>query len=176
MASPFWSRRGEPPPERKRTIVGAVWRYIWPRLTGLVLVLLIATFAAIVVFPYMVVTVPSGHVGVLWKRFWGGTVLDPKQLKGEGIHIILPWDRLFIYDLRIRSINTSYNAISSDGVNLTATVNIRFRLRRKYLPELHQVIGPSYVQLLGPEVASRMREIISQYTAEQVYSTKRLEI
>jgi len=78
--------------------------------------------------------------------------------------------------LRIQSKSEIYNAISSDGVNLIATMNIRFRLRREFIPQLHQVIGPDYVSLLGPEVASRMREVISQYTAEQVYSTARQKI
>jgi regulator of protease activity HflC (stomatin/prohibitin superfamily) len=32
------------------------------------------------------------------------------------------------------------------------------------------------MKLLGPEVASRMREVISQYTAEQVYSTDREKV
>src|SRR4030088_898202 len=36
------------------------------------------------------VTVPSGYVGVLWKRFGGGTVLDPRRLKDEGMRITLP--------------------------------------------------------------------------------------
>jgi hypothetical protein len=34
-----------------------------------------------------VITVPSGHVGVLWKRFGGGTVLDPRLLKNDWTQI-----------------------------------------------------------------------------------------
>ena len=30
--------------------------------------------------------------------------------------------------------------------------------------------------LVGPEIGNRMREIIAEYTAEEVYSTKRQEI
>jgi len=129
-----------------------------------------------VLYPHVVVTVPSGEVGVLWKRFGGGTVLDPRQLKDEGIHFLLPWNELFLYDLRIQSLTETYNAISSDGVSLTATINIRFRLKRDAIPTLHQVIGPNYIKLLGPEIASQMREVIAQFTAEQVYSTARQEI
>jgi hypothetical protein len=44
----------------------------------------------------MVVTVPSGEVGVLWKRFGGGTVLDPRRLKNEGFNLILPWNQVFL--------------------------------------------------------------------------------
>jgi len=129
-----------------------------------------------VLYPHVVVTVPSGEVGVLWKRFGGGTVLDPRQLRDEGIHFLLPWNELFLYDLRIQSLTETYNAISSDGVSLTATINIRFRLKRDAIPTLHQVIGPNYIKLLGPEIASQMREVIAQFTAEQVYSTARQEI
>jgi hypothetical protein len=47
---------------------------------------------AVVLYPHMVVTVPSGEIGVLWKRFGGGTVLDPRKLKG--FNLILPWNRV----------------------------------------------------------------------------------
>jgi regulator of protease activity HflC (stomatin/prohibitin superfamily) len=61
-------------------------------------------------------------------------------------------------------------------VGLDATINIRYRLKRDFVPQVHQVIGPDYMKLLGPEVASRMRQVIAQYTAEQVYSTDREEV
>ena len=173
MVSFPWSRRNSSttPPRRS-----ALWRFLRPRLGRTVLYSLIAIFAAIVLWPYMVVTVPSGQVGVLWKRFGGGTVLDPRRLRNEGLHVILPWDRIFLYNLRIQSVTETYQAISSDGIGLTATVNIRFRLRREIIPELHQSIGPGYTALLGPEVASRLREVIAQYTAEQAYSSDRQKI
>jgi regulator of protease activity HflC (stomatin/prohibitin superfamily) len=124
-----------------------------------------------------VITVPSGQVGVLWKRFGGGTVLDPRLLKNEGFNLILPWNLVFLYDLRLQSFTESYNAISSDGVSLTATVNVRFRLQRDAVPVLHQAIGPNYKQVLvQPGIGSLTREVIAQYNAEQVYSTARQEI
>jgi regulator of protease activity HflC (stomatin/prohibitin superfamily) len=151
-------------------------RFIWRHVVNLTLFVLIAIFVVVVLGPHMVVNVPSGSVGVLWKRFGGGTMLDPRYLKDEGFNLILPWDRVFLYNLRIQSKSETYNAISSDGVNLTATVNIRFRLRRELIAHLHQAIGPDYLSLLGPEVASRMREVVAQYTAEQVYSAERQKI
>ncbi|HEY3032047.1 MAG TPA: SPFH domain-containing protein, partial [Bradyrhizobium sp.] len=124
-----------------------------------------------------VVTVPSGEVGVLWKRFGGGTVLDPRRLKNEGFNLILPWNQVFLYDLRLQSFTESYNAISSDGVSLTAAVNVRFRLQRDAVPVLHQAIGPNYEKVLvQPGIGSLTREVMAQYTAEQVYSTARQEI
>ena len=79
--------------------------------------------------------------------------------------------------MRLQSITETYNAISSDGVSLIATMNIRFRLQRAAAPVLHQAMGPNYLQLLvRPGIGSLTREVISQYNAEQVYSTARQEI
>jgi regulator of protease activity HflC (stomatin/prohibitin superfamily) len=161
-----------PPPTRSK------WRrFIDRNLPSAVIYLMVATLVAIVLFPHVAVTVPSGHVGVLWKRFGGGTVLNPRQLEDEGLRLIWPWDELFIYDLRLQSITETYNAISSDGVNLTAAVNARFRLQRDAIGVLHKFIGPNYLQVIAqPGLGSVTREVIAQYTAEQVYSTARQEI
>src|SRR5579871_2951150 len=86
-------------------------RFVERRMLNVVLGLMVATLIAAVLYPYVVITVPSGHVGVLWKRLGGfgiycwclvprGTVLDERELREEGLHIIWPWDILYIYDLR----------------------------------------------------------------------------
>src|SRR5712671_4372443 len=152
-------------------------RFVESHLPSVVIYLMVATLVAIVLYPHMVITVPSGYVGVLWKRFGGGTVLDPRRLKNEGFNLILPWNEVFQYDLRLQSFTESYNAISSDGVSLTAAVNVRYRLQRNAVPVLHQAIGPNYEKVLvQPGIGSLTREVIAEYTAEQVYSTARQEI
>jgi len=173
MKAYSWSLEERPPPSTTRD---KWWRFVERRLPGVVMFLMVATLVVVVLAPHVVVTVPSGQVGVLWKRFAHGTVRDPRQLRGEGLHLLLPWDKLFLYDLRIQSITDTYNAISKDGVTLNATLNIRFRLQRNSVPILHQAIGPDYTKLLAPQIASQMRGVIAEYTAEQVYSSARQEI
>src|SRR4051794_15703146 len=166
-----WATEEPPPPKPSK------WRWFaesyMPRV---VICLMVATLVGFLFYPRVVKTVPSGHVGVLWKRFHNGTVLDPRELRDEGLHLILPWDELFLYNLRVKSINESYSAISKDGVSMTAFINIRYRLKRDTIPTLHQVMGPNYLGLIIPEIASQMREIISQYNVEDVYSTARNQI
>ena len=165
---------GMPPP---RTTRSKWWRFVDGYLPSVVIYLMLVTLVAVVLFPYAAVTVPSGHAGVLWKRFGGGTVLDPRQIREEGLHLIWPWNELFLYDLRLQSVTETYNAISSDGVSLSSTMNIRFRLQRAAAPVIHQALGPNYPQLLvRPGIGSLTREVMAQYTAEQVYSTARQEI
>src|SRR3954447_3177332 len=172
MKAYLWSVDGNPPPTRSR------WRRFVDRyLPSLVIYLMVVTLIGVVLFPHVAITVPSGHVGVLWKRFGGGTVLDPRQLKDEGLHLVWPWNEVFIFDLRLQSITDTYNAISSDGVSLNATLIIRFRLQRDAVPVIHQSIGRDNLQLLAkPGIGSLTREVMAQYTAEQVYSTARQEI
>ena len=165
---------GMPPPTTTRS---KWWRFVDRYLPSIVIYLMLVTLVAVVLFPYAAVTVPSGHAGVLWKRFGGGTVLDPRQIRDEGLHLIWPWNELFLYDLRLQSVTETYNAISSDGVSLSSTMNIRFRLQRAAAPVIHQALGPNYPQLLvRPGIGSLTREVMAQYTDEQVYSTARQEI
>jgi hypothetical protein len=128
----------EEPPAPKRG-----WRsFVWRHLPAVTTSLLLALLMIVVLWPNVVITVPSGRVGVLWKRFNGfdiycwcfvgrGTLLDPRELREEGLHIIAPWDRLFIYDLRLQSSSQTINAISKDGVNVTAQMNIRYQLAHR---------------------------------------------
>ena len=132
----------------------------------------------------MVITVPSGQVGVLWKRFNGidiycwcwvgrGTVLDPRELREEGLHVIWPWDKLFLYDLRLQSATQTYNAISKDGVSVTAQISVRYQLLHNSVAVLHKFIGPDYLtSVIDPEIGSQARQVISQYTAQEVYTSR----
>ena len=101
----------EPPPRKKR----GWWRYVGRHLSGIAIVLMIVLLIATVLFPYVVITVPSGQVGVLWKRFIrfrhstaGALPAEARcsirgELREEGLHIIWPWDKLFLYNLRLQS-------------------------------------------------------------------------
>ncbi len=160
------------------------WRFIGRHLPSFSVVLLVAMLGATVLFPYVVITVPSGMVGVLWKRFNGydlycwcfvgrGTILDPRELRDEGLHIIWPWDKLYIYNLRLQSTTQTYDAISKDGVNVTVQVSIRYQLLHNSIGVLHKFIGPNYLDsVVGPEIGSQTRQVISQYTAQEVYTSR----
>ncbi len=171
--TPVLDGRPLPPPNRPNKW----WHFIERRLPIIVIYLMVVSLVGAILAPHMFVTVPSGHVGLMWKRFRGGTLLDPRQLKDEGLRVLLPWDKMFLYDLRLQTTTDTYNAITRDGVSINATVSVRFRLKHDSVPQLHQAIGPDYVaRLVRPEIGSRMREVIAEYTAEEVYSTKRQEI
>jgi len=169
-----------PPPRRRR----GWWRHVARHLPGVSVILMTALLIVVVLWPYVVITVPSGKVGVLWKRFNGidiycwcwvgrGTVLDPRELREEGLHIVWPWDKLYLYDLRLQSNTQTYNAISKDGVSVGAQISVRYQLLHNSVAVLHKFIGPDYLNsVIAPEIGSQARQVISQYTAEQVYTSR----
>jgi regulator of protease activity HflC (stomatin/prohibitin superfamily) len=139
---------------------------------------------ATLLFPYAVITVHSGDVGVLWKRFNGydlycwcfvgrGTALNPREIREEGLHLVWPWDKLFIYSLRLQSTTKTFNAITKDGVNVAIQINIRFQLLHDSVGVLHKFIGPNYLaSVVAPEIGSQARQVISHYTAQEVYRSR----
>lgn len=173
---------GVPPIEEKRG-----WgRSFMRRLPSIAFPLLVMFLAFTILWRFVVITVPSGHVGVLWKRFntfdlycWcfagRGTMLNPQQLRGEGFHLIWPWDKLYIYNLRLQSNEATYNAISREGVIVTAQINTRFQLLNNSIAVLHKFIGPNYIDtVISPEVGSQARQVIAQYSAQQVYTSREI--
>ena len=158
-------------PGRLRRIL---WQFFDRYLTSLSLVGMIGLLVLILLYPFIAFTVPSGHAAVLWKRFGGGTVLDPQLVLGEGFHLIFPWDKAFLYDLRLQSRNETFKVITKDGIGVSVSTTVRFSVPRKAVPALHQEIGPDYVRVvLVPEIGNKLREVIANYTAEQLYSTDR---
>jgi regulator of protease activity HflC (stomatin/prohibitin superfamily) len=80
---------------------------------------------------------------------------------------------LFLYDLRLQSSTQTYNAISKDGVSVTAQISVRYQLLHNSVAVLHKFIGPGFLDsVLSPEIGSQARQVISQYTAEEVYTSR----
>lgn len=125
--------------------------------------------------PSIVVFIPAGHGGVLWKRFHQGTQMAPAL--PEGVHVIFPWDKIEIYDLRLQEDTRSYSAIANDGLNVSIEITVRYRPYAEMLAALHKNVGPRYLEvLLVPEVGSVSREIVSRFKADELYAHRRLRV
>ena len=143
---------------------------------GGVFCLLILLFLVMLLWRQIVITIPAGHAGVLWWRFLGGTDVGGPPSE-EGTHFIWPWDKFFIYDARLQEQNAVFDVVTVDGLNIGITASIRWRVIEKNLGRLHKTIGPEYVgRLLFPEVGSVLRETISKYRAEDLYSHDRRSV
>lgn len=129
---------------------------------------------AVILAPRMIYTIPPGHAGVVWKRF-GGTVLD--HTLGEGLKVILPWDRIYIYDLRLQLVDQEFQALSADGLTVSIDIAYRYWLVRDKVPLLHKTVGPDYEKIiLTAAIGARARDVLGRNTPEEIYSFRRVAI
>ena len=117
-------------------------------------------------------TLDPGEKGILFKRFSGG--LDKEKIYGEGFHMILPWNTMYIYDTRIKESFESLEVLSKNGLSIKVDLSYRFNPIQEKIGMLHSKIGKEFHEsIIKPEIRSSTREVIGKYLPEELYSTKR---
>ena len=131
----------------------------------------IVLFAIVYLAPSTVIFVGAGKAGVLYETFGRGTRTD--VIYPEGAHVIWPWDRMTIYDVRINETTTRLTIMSANGLDIGITLSIRFYPRTSSLGLLHQQAGPAYVaKIVVPEIQSIVRNLCANFEPEQIYRTQ----
>jgi len=120
------------------------------------------------------VNIGYGEAGVVWKRFGGGTVTD-KHALSEGFHIIAPWNKVYIYDIKQQEeFESGMRVLSSNGLEISLDVSVLYQPKIDELGILHKTKGENYLNIvIVPEIRAVARSVIGRYTPEQLYSTKR---
>ena len=119
-------------------------------------------------------TVQSGHRGIVFKSFAGGT---SRELLGEGMHVLPAWNDVIPYDTRVHEMKETLAVLSSNGLPIKVDASVRYRPNAAELFELQTQIGPDYDQkLVAPVVRSEARKVFGRFQPEEIYSTKREEI
>jgi regulator of protease activity HflC (stomatin/prohibitin superfamily) len=136
---------------------------------------LVFTFLVVYLAKNIFIFVDPGQAGVLFHRLTYGTELD--RIYGEGMHIIAPWNQMYIYNMRVQARTQTVQALSSNGLMIDVTVSMRYYPEYKQLPLLHQKVGPDYeTKIVEPEVITGVREVIGKYRPEDLYTLKTSDI
>jgi prohibitin 1 len=148
------------------------WKRRWFFLKyGTPTVILLCLFAAFVFFfrHRMLVTVGSGEVGVIFYRLCCGTSDTVAQ---EGLHIIAPWDRAYIYSIRTQTLVLPMTVLSQNGLEVHLDAQIRFHPFPDTIPYLHRRLGPDYVKTaMIPLLTEAIQRKIGQFQPEDIYSS-----
>ncbi|MCK0157874.1 prohibitin family protein [Cellulophaga sp. F20128] len=143
------------------------------KLPKIALPVIFVAVLVIVLISKSAVTIDSGKAGVLYKTFSDGVVTDEPPM-GEGFHIVAPWNRVFIYEVRQQEVMEKMSALSSNGLDIKLEASAWFQPVRSELGKLHQEKGEDYIQrVLLPTIRSAARSVVGRYTPEQLYSSKR---
>ena len=133
-------------------------------ITAIVLVILLAKSA---------VTIDSGEAGVLFKTFGEGVVTDEPPM-GEGFHIVAPWNKVYVYEVRQQELFEKMKVLSSNGLEIQIDASAWYEPVYNDLGNLHQSLGQNYLErVIMPSIRSAARSVVGRYTPEQLYSSKR---
>ncbi|MAO08587.1 MAG: peptidase [Alteromonas sp.] len=142
----------------------------FPKIGVPIIVLIIIL---IIVLAKSAVTIGSGEGGVLYRTFGGGVVTDEPPLE-EGFHIIAPWNKVFVYEVRQQEIFENMKVLSSNGLEIQIDASAWYQPIYGDLGKLHQQKGEDYLQrVIQPAIRSAARSVVGRYTPEQLYSSKR---
>ena len=143
------------------------------RLPKIALPALLIIIVLIVLISKSLVTIGSGEAGVLYRTFAGGVVTDEPPL-GEGINLVAPWNKVFIYEVRQQEVFEKMKVLSSNGLDIQLDASAWFQPKQSELGKLHQEKGEQYKErILLPAIRSAARSVVGRYTPEQLYSSKR---
>lgn len=132
---------------------------------------LIFLLTIVLLWPFVMVTIGPGKAGVLFQRFAGGTVTD--RVYPEGLHFVLPWNRMYIYDVRVQAVTRNLQVLTKRALPIELELVIRFAPQYDMLAILHQRVGPNYVEkVVVAQVESIIRRIIGRLDPVEVYTTQ----
>ena len=120
------------------------------------------------------INIGYGEAGVLFKTFGGGVVIDEPPL-GEGFHIIAPWNKVYIYNVKQQEVfESKMQVLSSNGLEISLDISVLYQPKIEDLGKLHKTKGENYLNIIIiPQIRAVARSVVGRYTPEQLYSTKR---
>ncbi|MBC9795316.1 prohibitin family protein [Sinomicrobium weinanense] len=143
------------------------------RLPKLGLPVIIGVILLIILIVKSTITIAPGKAGVLYRTFGGGVVTD-KPPMSEGFHWVLPWNKVYVYNVRQQELSEKMQVLSSNGLQIGLDATAWHQPVREKLGLLHQEKGERYItDVILPAIRSAARSVVGRYTPEQLYSTKR---
>jgi regulator of protease activity HflC (stomatin/prohibitin superfamily) len=142
-------------------------RYLAASISFLLIVLIIG----ILLFNRIVIFIGPGEGGVLYRLFFGGTVVT--KVYQEGIKFIWPWDTMYVYNARVQEHAHEFDALTKNGLKVHFRLSVRYRPEYKLLGRLHKEIGKDYVNIVVlPEIENVLRVLMGGLDAEEIYRTE----
>jgi prohibitin 2 len=148
---------------------------------------LIAFLIVLLIASIGIVIVPAGQRAAVFNFING---VEKRNLT-EGLHLLIPiLESATKYDVRTQTYTMSaiddegdkrgddaLTALSADGQKVKIDVSIRYHLISEEVWQLHDQIGPNYVEkIIRPEAQTVIRNVVSSYTVTRLYSSSRESI
>jgi regulator of protease activity HflC (stomatin/prohibitin superfamily) len=138
----------------------------------------------IILLAITLTVVPAGSVGVM--DFFGR--VSDKSLP-PGLNLKIPFSRVIPFSTRTQEYtmtarqnegqiqgDDSIAALTKEGLQVKLDITVLYHLEKNKAVEIYKTIGRDYEsKIIRPAIRSSIREVVAQYQAEALYSTKREE-
>ena len=84
------------------------------------------------------INIGYGEAGVLFKTFGGGVDTQNPPL-GEGFHVIAPWNKVYVYNVKQQEFfEGNMQVLSSNGLEISLDVSVLYQPKYEELGLLHK--------------------------------------
>lgn len=138
----------------------------------------VAILTLILVLTICFESVDDGHVGVRYNK-WAGKV-DPNPIPQGKWNWTGIQSTIYEYNTRLRNRNTVMEAQSENGLPIKMNITVRYRVDANMVASIFQEVTREDNDIADdfiiPELSSIARDVIRQYTDEEIYKGDRAKI
>jgi regulator of protease activity HflC (stomatin/prohibitin superfamily) len=147
----------------------AFLRWLDGKMLTILLIILLFVSALIVLWPRVLVIIPTGSNGVIYRPLGGG--VDLNDLLREGAKLILPWNKVTEYSVQIQLKELKLQLMTADLLKTNVTVSFQYEVNPYTLPYLHKYVGVNYLdKMIIPQVIKVTREKIAKLSSQVAFT------
>ena len=131
-------------------------------------------FVALIGLSYfsMVTVIPAGFVGI---QVLFGKVQE--NYLEPGMHIINPFTTIVKFDTRTQKADEEGVIPSKEMLSMTLKTSVNYHIDKTKAQDIYKTLGTDYFyKFVDPHIRSSLRQVTSEYGAEQFFSNSRNEI
>jgi len=120
------------------------------------------------------VSIDSYEEGHKFIAYGSNQGLNTEMTYTGGIHGIMPWNEMVIYDMREQSRTYTSEVLDKNGLEVKIEASINFKPNKSKSAALHLNYGEAYAEVYVDKIAKgAIKDVAGKYTAEELYSSKR---
>lgn len=136
--------------------------------SGVISMLIGVVIAGILVGLGCIVTVPTGHTGIVTTF---GKVED--KTLDAGVNGKAPWQSVVKMDNRVQQANAQLACFSSDIQEVNVSYTLNYQIDKENAQKLYRSVGKAYFDtVIAPNIKESVKLVIARYSAEQLISER----
>jgi prohibitin 1 len=123
----------------------------------------------VLLFNRIVVVIPAGSVGVIYRPFSDG--IDVRHVYREGLNLNLPWNSVTQYSARVNVETLELTLLTADLLETHVKVSFQYEINRLTVPMLHKYAGTDFLKkIIVPQVIAAVREMVAKHSSKEAFT------